>query len=121
MIGRRTLIAGSAGTILALGRAFAAPALEDVKVAVSSTSFVLGGAKIGQQAGLFAKNGLQLSIIVMDSGNAAMSALIGGSVPFAVAGPPEVLAARLHGQDTAIVAKPVCWFRRVAHLGDRGR
>jgi ABC-type nitrate/sulfonate/bicarbonate transport system substrate-binding protein len=110
MIGRRTLIAGSAGTILALGRAFAELALEDVKVAVSSTSFVLGGAKIGQQAGLFAKNGLQLSIIVMDSGNAAMSALIGGSVPFAVAGPPEVLAARLRGQDTAIVANLYAGF-----------
>ncbi len=30
----------------------------------------------------------------MDSGNAAMSALIGGSVQFAVSGPSEILAAR---------------------------
>jgi ABC-type nitrate/sulfonate/bicarbonate transport system substrate-binding protein len=110
MIGRRMLIAGSAGTMLALGRSIAAPALEDVKAAVSSTSFVLGGAKIGQQAGLFAKNGLQLSIVVMDSGNAAMSALIGGSVSFAVAGPSEVLAARLRGQDTQIVANLYAGF-----------
>lgn len=30
----------------------------------------------------------------MDSGNAAMSALIGGSVQFAVSGPSDILAAR---------------------------
>jgi ABC-type nitrate/sulfonate/bicarbonate transport system substrate-binding protein len=110
MMRRRTLIAASVATTLARGHAFAEPALEDVKVAVSSTSFVLGGAKIGQQAGLFAKNGLKFSIIVMDSGNAAMSALIGGSVSFAVAGPSEVLAARLRGQDTAIVANLYAGF-----------
>ena len=96
MIGRRMLIAGSAGATAAAfaRRSYAETAPEELKVAVSSTSFVLGGAKIGQQAGLFARNGLQLSIVVMESGNAAMSALIGGSVPLAVTGPPEVLAAR---------------------------
>jgi len=113
MIGRRTLIAGSLGAMTtgaAYGPSRAEGALEDLKVAVSSTSFVLGGARIGQQAGLFAKNGLQLSIIVMESGNAAMSALIGGSVPFAVTGPPEVLAARLRGQDMVIVANLYAGF-----------
>ncbi|HEY1412631.1 MAG TPA: ABC transporter substrate-binding protein [Rhodopila sp.] len=113
MLKRRTLVAGSVGIIagaLTSGRTSAAASPEDLKIAVSSTSFVLGGAKIGQQAGLFAKNGLQPGIVVMESGNAAMSALIGGSVPFAVTGPPEVLAARLRGQDMVIVANLYAGF-----------
>jgi ABC-type nitrate/sulfonate/bicarbonate transport system substrate-binding protein len=113
MIGRRTLIAGSVGATgvaLARRRGYAETAPEELKVAVSSTSFVLGGAKIGQQAGLFARNGLQFGIVVMESGNAAMSALIGGSVPFAVTGPPEVLAARVRGQDMVIVANLYAGF-----------
>jgi ABC-type nitrate/sulfonate/bicarbonate transport system substrate-binding protein len=77
---------------------------QEVTIAVSSTSFVLGGVRIGEQAGLFAKNGLHPHIVVMDSGNAAMSALIGGSAQFTVSGPSEVLAARLRGQDVVIVA-----------------
>ena len=77
---------------------------EEVTIAVSSTSFVLGGVRMGEQAGLFEKNGLHPHIVVMDSGNAAMSALIGGSVQFIVAGPGEVLAARARGQDVVIVA-----------------
>jgi ABC-type nitrate/sulfonate/bicarbonate transport system substrate-binding protein len=53
---------------------------------------------------------LQPGIVVMESGNAAMSALIGGSVPFAVTGPPEVLAARLRGKDMVIVANLYAGF-----------
>ena len=119
MIGRRMLIAGSAGATAAAfaRRSHAETAPEELKVAVSSTSFVLGGAKIGQQAGLFARNGLQLSIVVMESGNAAMSALIGGSVPLAVTGPPEVLAARVRGQDMVIVANLYAGFAGSLVLG----
>lgn len=107
MIRRRNLIAGSARTLawsLAPGRLFATEPVEQIKVAVNSTSLVLGGMKIGEQVGLFARNGLGLRIVVMDSGNAAMSALIGGSVPFAVAGPSETLAARARGQNVVIAA-----------------
>jgi ABC-type nitrate/sulfonate/bicarbonate transport system substrate-binding protein len=77
------------------------PAL-DVPIAVSSTSFVLGGLRIAENAGIFAKHGVQPKIIVMESGNAAMSALISKSVNFAIAGPPEALAARARKQDILI-------------------
>jgi ABC-type nitrate/sulfonate/bicarbonate transport system substrate-binding protein len=94
--------------VLAAATILVRPALaedaQEVTIAVSSTSFVLGGVRIGEQAGLFKKNGLHPHIVVMDSGNAAMSALIGGSVQFTVAGPGEVLAARARGQDVVIVA-----------------
>jgi ABC-type nitrate/sulfonate/bicarbonate transport system substrate-binding protein len=102
-ISRRALLAASVGVALPFATARADAAPQDITIAVSSTSFVLGGVRIGEQAGLFTRNGLAPKITVMDSGNAAMSALIGGSVPFAVAGPSEALAARARGQDVVIV------------------
>jgi len=74
----------------------------EVSVAVSSTSFVLGGVRIAENAGIFARHGLRPKIIVMESGNAAMSALISKSADFAIAGPPEALAARARKQDIVI-------------------
>ena len=100
MLRRRVLLTATATTWAVGARA---AELEEVKVAVSSTSFVLGGFLIGQKAGLFAKHGLVPRVVVMDSGSAAMSALLGGSVDFSVSGPPELLAARARGQDVAIV------------------
>jgi ABC-type nitrate/sulfonate/bicarbonate transport system substrate-binding protein len=113
MIARRTLLAGSLGGLLlplASRGLRAAETPQSVTIAVSSTSFVLGGVKIGEQAGLFARNGVNLRIVVMESGNAAMSALIGGSVPFAVTGPPDSLMARARGQDIVIVTNLYAGF-----------
>jgi ABC-type nitrate/sulfonate/bicarbonate transport system substrate-binding protein len=76
----------------------------EVSVAVSSTSFVLGGVRIAENAGIFARYGVRPKIIVMESGNAAMSALISRSTDFAIAGPPEALAARARRQDIVIAA-----------------
>ena len=56
-----------------------------------------------RKAGIFAKHGLQPKIVVMDSGNAAMTALIAGSAQFSASGPGEVLAARSRGQNVVIV------------------
>ena len=76
----------------------------DVNLAVSSTSFVLGGVRIAQQEDLFAKHGVTLNVSVMDSGNTAIDALISNSVQFAVAGPPDVLVARSRKLDVVIAA-----------------
>ena len=98
MITRRLLL-GSAGT-LAIHRARAAT---PATLAVSSTTLAYGGLRIALGAGLYARNGIDLKVTVMDSGNAALAAVLGGSVAFASAGPGEVLAARMHGQDIVIV------------------
>lgn len=79
-------------------------AVPTVNVAVSSNSLATAGLRIAENAGLFAKHGLQVKITTMDSGNAAMAAVLSGSVQFAVAGPPEALAARARGQDIVIAA-----------------
>ena len=74
-------------------------------IAVSSNSLAYGGLRIAEQADLFRKNGIAAKIVVMESGNAAMAALVSGSAAqFSAAGPGEVLAARVRGQKIVIVA-----------------
>jgi ABC-type nitrate/sulfonate/bicarbonate transport system substrate-binding protein len=111
LIARRHFIAASLAAVASVpGRLRAAEPAEELKLAVSSTSFVLGGVKIGEQAGLFTRNGLNLKIVVMESGNAALAATISGSVPFSVAGPPDVLTARARGQDLVIIGSLYAGF-----------
>ena len=114
-IKRRSLLSLALGATVA-GRA-RADEIVDVTVTVSSTSFVLGGVRIGEQSGLFTKNGIRPRIVVMDSGNAAMSALISHSGQFAVAGPGEVLAARARGLDVVVVASLYRGFAGYVVLG----
>ena len=71
--------------------------LRQLKVAVSSTSFAMGSVRIAMEAGLFAKRGVQLNIVVMDSGSATMAALLSHSADLVIAGTGELLAARTHG------------------------
>jgi len=94
-----SLVVGAAVSARGVARA----ADEDVAIALSSTSLAYGGLMIAEQGGLFPKHGLKPRIITMDSGNAATSALIGGSVQFCSSGMEEVLAARSRGQKVVIV------------------
>ena len=90
--------------MLAFDRAYAQDAgATPVTLALSSNAFPYGGLFIAEKAGLFARHGLQPKIVVMDSGNAAMTALIAGSAQFSGSGPGEVLAARSRGQNIVIV------------------
>ena len=75
-----------------------------ITIAVSSNSLAYGGINIAVRGGLFEKQGLLPKIVTMDSGSAAMTAVLSGSAEFASAGPGEVLAARLRGQKMLIVA-----------------
>ena len=105
-ITRRSALAATLATSFAaaLARPAAAADVHEVVMAVSSTSFAIGGVRIGQQTGIFERNGIKLNIVVMDSGSATMGALISGSAQFVVAGPGEMMAARAQGVDVAIVA-----------------
>ena len=99
MIKRRGLLSGAGAVAFVHGVRAATP----ITLAVSSTTLAYGGLRIALGAGLYARNGIELKVIVMDSGNAALSAVVGGSAAFASAGPGEVLAARLHGRDIVII------------------
>ncbi len=102
-ISRRTALRLSVlGATVAVTRpAFAA--LTPITITASSSSLAYGGMKIALEAGLFQKNGLDPKVIVMESGNAAIAAVVGGSAAFSAAGAGEVLAARVRGQDIVIV------------------
>ena len=75
-----------------------------VRMAVSSNTLAFGGLHIAQEARLFVAQGLDLTTRVMDSGSAAITALLAGSVDLSAAGPGEALAARARGQPIVIVA-----------------
>jgi ABC-type nitrate/sulfonate/bicarbonate transport system substrate-binding protein len=75
-----------------------------VAIAISSDSLAYGGLKIAQRAGLFEQNGIAAKVTTMESGNAALTAVLSGSVQFSSSGPGEVLAARVRGQKVVIVA-----------------
>jgi ABC-type nitrate/sulfonate/bicarbonate transport system substrate-binding protein len=75
-----------------------------ITITVSSNSLAYGGINIALRGGLFEKQGLLPKIVTMDSGNAAMAAVLAGSAEFTSAGPGEVLAARLRNQKIVIVA-----------------
>lgn len=73
-------------------------------IALSSSTLAYGGLRIAEQGGLFQRHGLIPRIIVMDSGNAAISAVLGRSAEFSASGPGEVLAAKMRGRDMVILA-----------------
>ncbi len=98
----RIALAASAAAPM-LGRA-ALAADDEVAIALSSNSLAYGGLAIAEKGQLFEKHGIKPRVIRMDSGNAATSALIGGSVQFCTSGMEEVLAARSRGQKIVVVA-----------------
>jgi ABC-type nitrate/sulfonate/bicarbonate transport system substrate-binding protein len=100
---RRALLTAAALLPFA-AHAQTAPVAAPITFALSSNSLAYGGIRIAQQAGLFEKQGIAPKFIVMDSGNAAMAAVLSGSAQFSSAGPGEVLAVRLRGQKIVIVS-----------------
>ena len=103
-LGRRELVASIAAGLAMPHLARAEGAIEDVRFVVNAASFVVAVLKVGDVSGVFARHGLRPALVVMDSGAAALSALIGGSAPFSVNAPSETLAARVRGQDVLILA-----------------
>jgi len=75
----------------------------DISLALGSVSFVYGGVKIADNMGLFAKHGINIKVIVTESGNAATTALLSGSTQFGGSGLEEVLAARSRRQNIITV------------------
>ena len=82
--------------------AFGQP-LQDITIGLSAASFATAPTQIAKEMGLYEKHGLNAKIIVMQSGNAALSALLGKSVTFALAGSSEFIAARARGQKIVTV------------------
>lgn len=97
----RILVVGA--MFLAAGTA-SAQTLRDVSFGLASSSMTGGTARIAKELGLFEKHGLNAKIIVMDSGNAATTALVSKSVNFAVSGAGDLITPNAKGRNIVAIA-----------------
>jgi ABC-type nitrate/sulfonate/bicarbonate transport system substrate-binding protein len=76
----------------------AAQQLREISIGLSSGSLVVGSLRIAKEMGLFAKYGLDPKIVVLETGNAAVTAMIGGSFDAVAGNTGDLLAAQGRGQ-----------------------
>lgn len=98
--GRRAVLAG----VGSMAVARLARAAEPAVVTLSSTSYANAALFVTDKLGLFAKHGVQLKLVVVDSGSLAISALLSGSAQFTASGVSDALTATAHGQSLKLVA-----------------
>jgi len=79
-------------------------AKEKVRVALGSISVNTSVIPIGQQAGLFAKHGVDLEPIYMGGGMNSLAAVTSNSVQFLAAGSTATISARLGGMDIIMLS-----------------
>jgi NitT/TauT family transport system substrate-binding protein len=105
MTGRRTALAVLAAT-LAAGVAPHASAEAATKLvsAYAAISGLFGGQWVAQEAGSFARQGLDSSLVYIGSSTKIAQAMLGGDVPIAVMGGEAVVNAVLGGADLVFVA-----------------
>ena len=75
-----------------------APAAEQVRVAVSSTSLFFASAYVAKQMGYFEGAGLDLSIVDVGSGSNVIASVVGGSAELGIAGIRNISQAVEKGQ-----------------------
>jgi ABC-type nitrate/sulfonate/bicarbonate transport system substrate-binding protein len=92
-----------AAAILAATSATSAEPLDELSIGLGSGSLVAGSARIAEELGIFEDHGFDVKLTVMDSGAAALAALIGGSFKVAVGGPSDFIMAVARGQDLLAV------------------
>ena len=77
---------------------------EKIRVALGSISVNTSVIPIGQQAGLFAKHGIDLEPIYMGGGMNSLAAVTSNSVQFLAAGSTATISARLGGMDIIMLS-----------------
>jgi NitT/TauT family transport system substrate-binding protein len=80
------------------------PAAEQVRIAVGTVSVSSLPTWVSAEGGYFAREGLNAELIYIRGGPQTVSALVGGDVQFAQVYSQPILAARLTGADTVVVA-----------------
>ena len=100
---RRDACVAGAATLL-LGRQAMGQQLQEVTIGLASSSLTAGTARIAKELGLFEKYGLTAKLMIMDSGNAAISAVVSRSLKFAVSGTGDFITARARGQNVVAIA-----------------
>ena len=78
--------------------------VRDITIGLSSGSLTVGSLRIAKELGLYQKYGLNPKFVILESGNAALSALLGGSLEATVATPGDLIAAQARGQKVVSIA-----------------
>jgi ABC-type nitrate/sulfonate/bicarbonate transport system substrate-binding protein len=76
----------------------------EISIGLASTSFATAAPRIAKEMGLYEKRGLTAKFVVMDSANAATTAIISKSIEAAVSGPGEIVVAQGRGQKVVVIA-----------------
>ena len=74
-----------------------------VRIGLASPSLPGAAARIANVMGLFAKNGLDATVLQMDNGSVAMMGLLSGSVDFTTASGADVVVSQSRGQQIVAV------------------
>src|SRR6185369_2304255 len=101
---RRKLIAFFAAIVVASLLAGARASAEIVRIAVGAASVACLPTWVAHEAGYFAREGTPAELIYIRGGPQTLSALVSGEVPFAQVYSGPIVAARLTGADTTIIA-----------------
>lgn len=89
---------------LSLPHSLGAQSRDKVRVALGSISVNTAVIPVGQQAGLFAKHGVDLEPIYMGGGMNSLAAVTSNSVQFLAAGSTATISARLGGMEIAMLS-----------------
>ncbi len=108
ILGRFTLaIVGVFGAALIMGLPASLAAdrpLQKINVAFSSISGNMAPLWVTQDKGFFRKNGLDVQVILVESGTTTAQALVAGDISFATLAGPAVIQSNLRGADTVMIA-----------------
>src|SRR4026208_991959 len=97
-------IFGAAFVLSPLTASAADRPLQKINVAFSSISGNMAPLWVTQDKGFFRKNGLDVQVILIESGTTTAPALVAGDVSFATLAGPAVIQANLRGADAVMIA-----------------
>jgi ABC-type nitrate/sulfonate/bicarbonate transport system substrate-binding protein/LysM repeat protein len=78
--------------------------LQKINVAFSSISGNMAPLWVTQEKGFFRKHGLEVQVILIESGTTTAQALVAGDISFATLAGPAVIQSNLRGSDTVMIA-----------------
>ncbi len=104
---RRRLVAG-VGAAIFVPALRSQPALKEVSIPISSTSFATASVRAAELLGCYARNGLNVKFPILGTGATLTAALVSGSSQVVLGGAGEQVAAWARGQPVVTLAN-VYW------------
>ncbi|HTM08353.1 MAG TPA: ABC transporter substrate-binding protein, partial [Verrucomicrobiae bacterium] len=97
-------IASTLAALLLVVTEISARAQERARIAWAGSTLAPTPVWVGRDRGFFKKNGIDAEVIAVNSGVTALQALLAKEVELAVISVPSLVASRLGGADTTMIA-----------------